>query len=225
MLGEKPMLQWVWDAATKSELFDEVAFAIDAHETAHLIDSFGGKYFMTSPDCLSGTDRLIELQQRGDLKGDIWVNFQGDEPFIHREMMEDLLCIVKRKTSDIYSLKKRIYSRVMVDDPHIVKVVTDAKERALYFSRSPIPYYREICDFDRMAYYKHIGIYAFTQAALSKIATLSPTCLEHVEQLEQLRFLEYGLSIQLHNTEHDSFSIDLPRDLTRALERIYNHTS
>jgi len=219
------MLQWVWDAATKSELFKEVAFAIDALETARLIDSFGGKYFMTSPDCLSGTDRLIELQQRGELQGEIWVNFQGDEPFIHRGMMEDLLHAIEERPSDIYSLKKRIQTRKVVDDPNTVKVITDAKGRALYFSRSPIPYYRDIYDFDRTPYYKHIGIYAFTQAALSKIATLPPTRLEHAEQLEQLRFLEYGLSIQVHNTEHDSFSIDLPQDLTQALERISGHTT
>lgn len=80
MLGEKPMLQWIWEAAISSEMFDEVAFAIDDHETARLIESFEGKYHMTSPECLSGTDRLIELQEKGVVSGDIWVNWQGDEP-------------------------------------------------------------------------------------------------------------------------------------------------
>jgi len=220
MLGEKPMLQWVWEAAVGSGMFDEITFAIDDPETARLIDSFEGKYFMTSPECLSGTDRLVELEQLGNLQGDIWVNWQGDEPFIHREMIEDLLQTTKEKKFDIYSLKKQIQSEEMVEDPNIVKVVTDAEGRALYFSRSPIPYYRDVYDFDETPYYKHIGIYAFTQEALAKIAKLSPTPLELAEQLEQLRFLENGLSLQVHDTEHETLGIDVPDDLAQALDWI-----
>jgi 3-deoxy-manno-octulosonate cytidylyltransferase (CMP-KDO synthetase) len=220
MLGEKPMLQWVWEAAVGSEIFDEIAFAIDDSETARLIDSFEGKHFMTSSECLSGTDRLVELQQLGKLQGDIWVNWQGDEPFIHREMIEDLLQTAEEKKFDIYSLKKHIQSEEMVEDPNVVKVVTDAEGRALYFSRSPIPYYRDVYDFEETPYYKHIGIYAFTQKALAKIATLSPTSLELAEQLEQLRFLENGLSLQVHDTEHETLGIDVPEDLAQALDWI-----
>eukprot|EP01066_Platyproteum_vivax_P002672 Platyproteum_vivax@DN13294_c0_g1_i1.p1 len=193
MLGEKPMLQWVWEAAVGSEMFDEITFAIDDPETERLIDSFEGKHIMTSPECLSGTDRLVELEQLGKLQGDIWVNWQGDEPFIHREMIENLLRTADEKKFDIYSLKKQIQSEEMVEDPNIVKVVANAEGRALYFSRSPIPYYRDVYDFEETTYYKHIGIYAFTQEALAKIVKLSSTPLELAEQLEQLRFLENGL--------------------------------
>lgn len=219
-LGEKPLLQWVWDAAQSCELFDEVAFAIDDSVTARLIESFEGKYYMTSPDCLSGTDRLVELMQSGKLQGDIWVNWQGDEPFIQREMIESLLQTTQEKEFDIWSLKKKIHTEEMIEDPNIVKVVTNAEDRALYFSRSPIPYFRDIIDFEETSYYKHVGIYAFTEKALKKIGKLSESPLERAERLEQLRFLENGLSIQVHETTHETLGIDLPEDLSRALDWI-----
>ncbi len=217
MLGEKPMLQWVWEAATSSEMFDEVAFAIDDRETARLIDSFGGMYHMTCPDCQSGTDRLIELQGQGTLKGDIWVNWQGDEPFIHREMIENLLQSTDAPY-DIWTLKKEINHEEEIEDPNVVKVVSDHKGKALYFSRSPIPYDRD--GLEEVTYYKHIGIYAYTAEALEEISTLSPSPLELAEGLEQLRFLDQGLTIQVHETAHDTLGIDVPEDLARAMERI-----
>ncbi|MCB1107105.1 MAG: 3-deoxy-manno-octulosonate cytidylyltransferase [Chlamydiia bacterium] len=217
MLGEKPLLQWVWEGAQSARIFTDVAFAIDDHETARLIDSFGGRHYMTSPDCLSGTDRLIELQSAGKLKGDIWVNWQGDEPFIHREMIESLLSTTDQNY-DIWSLKKEIQREEEIDDPNVVKVVTDPEGRALYFSRSPIPYDRDALE--DITYYKHIGIYAFTDKALQKISTFSPSRLEQAEGLEQLRFLENGLSIQVHETPHETVGIDVPDDLARAMDRI-----
>lgn len=217
ILGEKPMLQWIWEGATSAEMFDEVAFAIDDHETARLIDSFGGKYHMTSPECLSGTDRLIELQEKGIMKGDIWVNWQGDEPFIQREMIESLLQTIE-EDYDIWSLRKEIEREEEIDDSNVVKVVTDSKSRALYFSRSPIPYDRDALE--AVTYYKHIGIYAYRDEALKEISTLSPSSLERAEGLEQLRFLENGLSIQVHETAHETVGIDVPEDLARAMGRI-----
>ncbi|MCP5506625.1 MAG: 3-deoxy-manno-octulosonate cytidylyltransferase [Chlamydiales bacterium] len=217
MLGEKPMLQWIWEAATSSEMFDDIAFAIDDHETARLIDSFEGRYHMTSPDCLSGTDRLIELQEQGVMEGDIWVNWQGDEPFIHREMIENLLQTIDQNY-DLWSLRKEIENEQDVEDPNVVKVVTDCQDRALYFSRSPIPYDRDALE--DITYYKHIGIYAYKNEALREISTLSPSALERAEGLEQLRFLENGLSIQVHETAHETLGIDVPEDLARAMERI-----
>lgn len=217
MLGEKPMLQWIWEAATSSEMFDDIAFAIDDHETARLIDSFEGKYHMTSPECLSGTDRLIELQEQGVMEGDIWVNWQVDEPFIHREMIENLLQTIDQNY-DLWSLRKEIENEQDVEDPNVVKVVTDCQDRALYFSRSPIPYDRDALE--DITYYKHIGIYAYKNDALREISTLSPSALERAEGLEQLRFLENGLSIQVHETTHETLGIDVPEDLARAMERI-----
>ncbi|QVL57604.1 MAG: 3-deoxy-manno-octulosonate cytidylyltransferase [Simkaniaceae bacterium] len=217
ILGEKPMLQWVWEAASSAEMFDEVAFAIDDHETARLIDSFDGKYHMTSPECLSGTDRLIELQEKGKISGDIWVNWQGDEPFIHKEMIENLLQSIDQDF-DVWSLRKEIENEEEIDDPNIVKVVTDYQDRALYFSRAPIPYDRD--GLENITYYKHIGIYAYTSEALKEISTFTPSRLELAEGLEQLRFLENGLDLQVHETAHESLGIDVPEDLARAMDRI-----
>ena len=95
MLGDKPMLQWIWDAANSCLDIDEVIFAIDDYKTASLIESFKGSYAMTSPSCLNGTERLIELKKSGKVNGDIWINWQGDEPFIHQEMIQNLLQSVK----------------------------------------------------------------------------------------------------------------------------------
>ncbi|MEM8727384.1 MAG: 3-deoxy-manno-octulosonate cytidylyltransferase [Chlamydiota bacterium] len=217
VLGQKPLLQWVWEGAISSETFDEIAFAIDDHQTARLIESFEGKYYMTCPECLSGTDRLIELQRRGAVAGDLWVNWQGDEPFIHKEMIETLLQSVDQGF-DIWSLRKKIEDEVEIEDPNIVKVVTDHDDRALYFSRAPVPYNRG--GREGIAYYKHIGIYAYTSDALKEMSTFIPSRLELAEGLEQLRFLENGLGIQVHETPYETVGIDVPEDLTRASDRI-----
>lgn len=222
MLGEKPILQWVWEGAKSVDLFDDVAFAIDDLETARLIDSFEGKYFMTHPDCPSGTDRLIELQRENKMQGDIWVNWQGDEPFIHQEMIENLLQTTEQDY-DVWSLKKKIENEEDIDDQNVVKVVTDPKGRALYFSRAPIPCDRD--GFSDMTYYKHIGIYAYSSDALKQISTLFPSPLEQIERLEQLRFLENGLKVQVHETTYETVGIDVFEDLARAMDHISSQTN
>ena len=216
-LGGKPLLQWVWEAALATKRFDVVAFAIDAPATARVINSFGGKYYFTSPNCLSGTDRLIELCSKDTLCGDIWVNWQGDEPFICPDMIETLLQSAHLDGS-IWSLKKKIEAKETIQDPNVVKVVTSDQGRALYFSRAPIPYDRE--RENRTIYYKHIGIYAFTNQSLKEMSTLPHSRLEEIEKLEPLRFLEHGFKMQLHETLHETIGIDVPEDLNRALERI-----
>jgi len=222
MLGEKPMLQWVWEAASSVDVFDDIAFAIDDVETARLIDSFEGKHFMTCEGCLSGTDRLIELQKTQKMQGDIWVNWQGDEPFIHEEMIGDLLQSTDQDC-DIWTLKKEIKKELDIEDPNVVKVVTDFHNKALYFSRSPIPYDRD--GLDDVTCYKHIGIYAYTGKALEKISNLKESSLERSEGLEQLRFLENGMKIEVHETSFETQGIDVPEDLAKAMDRISSHLS
>jgi 3-deoxy-manno-octulosonate cytidylyltransferase (CMP-KDO synthetase) len=212
----KPLLQWVWEAASEVDWFDTLVFAIDSKEIAALIDSFGGKYAMTSASCHSGTERLVELWKKNLVHADIWVNWQGDEPFIRQPMIADLLQSSLEDTSDIWTLRKQIQKREEIDSPHVAKVVCDAKGYALYFSRRTIPFYRDLKQEERQLYYKHIGLYAFTQRALEKLETLSPCYLEEAEQLEQLRFLYYGLRVRVHETEHDVFGIDLPEHLAKA---------
>lgn len=211
-LGDKPLLQWVWEAATACPQFDDVVFAIDHAETEKLIASFGGRSLMTSESCPSGTDRLIELMETGQVEGDVWVNWQGDEPFVNREMIDDLLQSAEQSQSDIWTLRKQIENPEEITRPQVVKVVTDLKGKALYFSRSPIPFAR----MENPTYYKHIGLYAYTQEALKKIQQMAPSTLEKCEGLEQLRFMEQGLSIEVHETAFETQGIDVPEDLIAA---------
>lgn len=215
-LRDRPLLQWVWEAASAVKLFDEVAFAVDSEETAALIESFGGKYYMTSEDCPSGTDRLAELLNKGAVDADIWVNWQGDEPFISEPMILDLLQSCGKEESDLWTLKKKIVNLDEAGNPHIAKVVCDHAGFALYFSRSEIPFYRDSDAFSQKTFYKHVGLYAYTRAALRIISTLLPCEIEQAEQLEQLRFLYNNLRLRVHETEYEVFGIDLPEHLARA---------
>ncbi|MBS0620683.1 MAG: 3-deoxy-manno-octulosonate cytidylyltransferase [Verrucomicrobia bacterium] len=215
-LGGKPLLQRVYERASSVRCFDEIAFAVDSEEVRDLVHGFGGRVLMTSESCPSGTDRLVEVMQSGQVDADIWVNWQGDEPFIGEAMIQDLLQSCAIEPSDVWTLKKRIIDPSEVGNPHIAKLVCDQRGFALYFSRSQIPYYRDETDFSRQEFYKHIGLYAFTKEALQKISQIPPCPLEKAEQLEQLRFLFNGLKIRVHETEHEVFGIDLLEHLARA---------
>ena len=196
--------------------FDKVVFAIDSEEIAAVIDRFSGQYFMTAESCICGTARLVELCERKALSADIWVNSQGDEPFISEQMISDLLQTCDSEESDIWTLKKRIVDPQEVLNPHIAKVVCDHRGYGLYFSRSPIPYYRDAVPEESKIFYKAVGLYAFTQEALQKISYASVVAIENAEQLEMLRFLYYNLKLRVHETEHEVFGIDLPEHLVRA---------
>lgn len=129
----KPLLQWVWDQANRVEVFDHVAFAVDAPETADLIRSFGGRYYMTSVTCPSGTDRLVEICNQKTLDADIWVNWQGDEPFITETMIDELLQNCHEESIDVWTLKKKITHPEEIQSSHIAKVVCDHRNCALFF--------------------------------------------------------------------------------------------
>lgn len=212
-IHEKPILQWVWQAANKAKQFSEIIFAIDSKEAEDLINSFGGKFIKTSPACQSGTDRLVELMSSGKVKADIWVNWQGDEPFITSKMIDELLCNSGNKNIDVWTLKKLIINKEEIFSPHFAKVVCDVNDNALYFSRSPIPFYR---DEPPKNMYKHVGLYAYTNDALKKISKLEPCEIEDAEKLEQLRFLFNGLKIKVNTTTTEVIGIDRPEDILRA---------
>jgi 3-deoxy-manno-octulosonate cytidylyltransferase (CMP-KDO synthetase) len=211
-LHQKPLLQWVWEAASRVSLFDSVTIAVDAEETAHIAASFGAKTIMTSIHHPNGTMRLSELASQNKIDADIFVCWQGDEPFLHEQMIQELLQSTD-DSADIWTLKKRITKQDDVLSPHVVKVVTDHEGYALYFSRSPIPYHRDVKE---TLYYKHIGIYAYTQEALLKIGKLPHSELCETEQLEQLNFLYHGMKIRVHETAHEAFGIDIPEHLEKA---------
>jgi len=212
-LNGKPLLQWVYEAASGCNFFDEILFAVDAIETQKLVESFGGVALMTSEGCLNGTMRMIEVQTRYHLQADVWVNWQADEPFLSQAMMEDLLQSIDSSHRDIWTLRKKITEPQEHTDPSVVKVVVDHEEQALYFSRYALPYERDGVRAER---YKHIGIYAFTSEALESIEKMPPCPLELSEALEQLRFLYYGMKIFAHETFHSTLGIDLPEHLEMA---------
>jgi 3-deoxy-manno-octulosonate cytidylyltransferase (CMP-KDO synthetase) len=213
LLQGKPLLQWVWEAATKVPLFDSVTIAIDSTETEEVVRKFGGNYRMTAPECLNGTLRLCDLIRKHPVEGDVFVCWQGDEPFLHEEMIHELLQSVGNDKADIWTLKKRISDLQQAASSHVCKVVTDHQGYALYFSRSLIPFHRDTTP----AYYeKHIGIYAYTREALDKISTLPMSHLCEHEQLEMLNFMYHGLKIRVHETVHEGFGIDIPEHLEQA---------
>ena len=219
-LAGKPLLQWVWQAASSVTLFDECHFAIDDVKTAKLLDSFGAPWFMTSPQAESGTDRLIELMDQGRVKTDIWVNWQGDEPFVNKAMIHELLqSAASDDDVDVWTLKKKISLPEQIRSANVAKVVTDLKGNAIYFSRSPIPFYRDQ-ELECGEFYKHVGIYAFSTKGLQSIKGTQPGPLERAEKLEQLRFLERGLKIRLHETTYEVRGIDTTEDLAFAEKQI-----
>ena len=224
LLAGKPLIQRVWEAAQTVDLFDSVIVAVDSQETLELVQSFGGCAIMTSPDCTSGTARLAELKSRGLIEGDIFVNWQGDEPFINKTIIDELLQSVENNQVDIWTLKKRITDPKQALSPNFAKVVCDRKGLALYFSRSQIPFYRDIREEEKQIYFKHVGIYAFTAAALDKLYLLPSSDLEEAEMLEQLSFLYHGMKIRVHETQDEVMGIDLPEQLVQA-ENIYSSLS
>ncbi len=212
-LHQKPLIQWVWEAANAVSIFDSVTVAVDADETADVVRSFGGKYMMTSEGCPSGTMRLCELLLQEKIDADIIVNWQGDEPFLHEQMIAELVQTAKTDGADIWTLKKKLKKPEDIASSHVVKVVTDSHGNALYFSRCPIPFHR---DTQEAVYYKHVGIYAYTKRALQRLAHLPPSHLAEAEQLEQLNFLYHGMKIKVHETEFEGFGIDIPEHLETA---------
>ncbi|MGR3973734.1 MAG: 3-deoxy-manno-octulosonate cytidylyltransferase [Candidatus Rhabdochlamydia sp.] len=216
-LHGKPLIEWVWLAAQKSTLFHSVTLAIDSEETAKVVQQFGGRYHMTSPDCANGTMRLCALLDLFPIEGDIFVCWQGDEPFLKQAMIEDLLQTAGHDGADIWTLKKKIPPSAATSSHH-VKVVTDHEGYALYFSRSQIPFHRDCLATD---YDQHIGVYAYTRAALEKIKSLPPSALAEKEQLEMLNFMYYGLKIKVHETVHESLGIDIPEHLEMAHQQLH----
>jgi len=212
LIHSKTMLEHVFEAASKCPQFDEIYFAIDSPITAEAIKKFGGKFYMTSTSCSNGTNRLIELMKISKIKADIWVNWQADEPFIQPEMIDDLLQGVEKEGS-IWTLKKEILDADEVQNPSVVKVVTDKNNKALYFSRSPIPYNQTKIE---CKFFKHIGLYAYTTGVLNQIAAIDSSRLSQIESLEQLAFLENGLPIHVYPTQYETLGIDTPNDLHKA---------
>ncbi len=207
---EKPMIQHVYERASESRL-DLVFVATDNEDIYNCVQQFGGNVVMTSAEHPSGTDRCGEAAQLiGAENSDIIINIQGDEPFIQSEQIDNLIDLFDHSEVEIATLVKPIDSLDDANNPNKVKVVFSSDYKALYFSRSPIPYPRENV---AASFYKHLGIYAYRYSVLQQLIKLPVSSLEKIEKLEQLRWLESHFSIYVSITHHESVAIDTPEDL------------
>lgn len=218
LIKGKPMIQRVYEQALKSKL-DAVVIATDDVRIADAVMDFGGQYVMTSPNHRSGTDRCCEALDLLKTKYDAVVNIQGDEPFIDPKQIDLLVDLIVRDDTPLASLAKRIDDADELFSPNAVKVVVNQEGNALYFSRNPIPFMRNVDRDEWLAkgrFYKHIGIYAYKADVLHQVAHMEPSALEQAESLEQLRWLENGLAIRMALSDAENISIDTPDDLHRA---------
>ena len=214
-LGGKTVITRTYEAAVNTHLFDDVFVVTDSELIFDEIVSNGGKAIRSIKEHESGSDRIAEAVAHLDV--DVVVNVQGDEPFINKEPLEKVLEIFRNdseKSVDLASLMREITNVDDINNPNNVKVVVDQNNFALYFSRSVIPYPREINIGVR--YMQHIGIYAFRKQALLDFYSLPMKSLEASEKLEQLRYLEYGKRIKMVETSHIGIGIDTPEDLEKA---------
>lgn len=224
MIKGKTMIQRVCEQAWKSKL-DEVVVATDDIRIADEVLKFGGKYVMTDPRHQSGTDRCCEALEILEEHYDAVVNIQGDEPFIDPQHINLLADMISRDDTQLASLVKRIDDEEELFSSNKVKVVMDKSGNALYFSRNPIPYMRNLAHekwLQKGCFFQHLGIYAYKAETLRQIATMQPTALELAESLEQLRWLENGLAIRMAVVEAGSLAIDSPADLAKAIEMAQN---
>lgn len=207
LLG-KPLVQWVYEGASKSNFLEEIIVATDDSRIAEVAHNFGAKVAMTKPDHVSGTDRIAEAL-RGKAAS-VVINIQADEPLIEGWMIDRLIPPLVSREADLTSLMAPVYDLTLAGDCNRVKVVVDKKGYALYFSRSPVPFAPD--DF----FYQHIGIYGFQREVLEAFSRLEPSRLEKTERLEQLRALENGYRIRMVEIAEPTVGVDTPEDLARV---------
>ncbi|MFW5999798.1 MAG: 3-deoxy-manno-octulosonate cytidylyltransferase [Halanaerobiaceae bacterium] len=210
-INGKPMIRHVYERVEIVEEIDTVIVATDDHRIFRCVEDFGGRVVMTSPEHTSGTDRIAEVAR--ELSHSLIVNVQGDEPDIKPEMIASALRpFVQEEEIKMTTLIRKL-DQEEINDPNVVKVVTDKDGNALYFSRASIPYIR---DNRSGRFYKHIGLYVYRREFLLQYTSMEPTPLEMAESLEQLRVLENGYRIRAVETELDSIGVDTPEDLERV---------
>ena len=222
-IGGRPLIQYVHERASMAKGADEVLVATDSREVLDAVSAFGGRAVMTSSEHASGTDRIAEAVS--SLECDIVVNVQGDEPLIEPSTIERVIeLLADHPEAGMGTAAVRITSDRAARDPNVVKAAISESGHALYFSRSPIPYHRDLWKGpgDALAsgsrLFKHIGIYSYRRDVLMRLAGLRPTALEMTERLEQLRALESGIMIAVAVVEAETQGVDTPEDLERVRE-------
>jgi 3-deoxy-manno-octulosonate cytidylyltransferase (CMP-KDO synthetase) len=229
LIGGMSMIRRVYEQCLKADSLNIVVVATDDLRIADHVRSFNGNVVMTSTDHHSGTDRCNEALQHllasyPDQRYDVVVNIQGDEPFIDPAQINAVAACFTDPEVDIATLARTIVSAEELFNPNAVKVVTGTKKQALYFSRSPVPYIRNVGQADWIkqgSFLKHLGLYAYRSDVLKVIATLPPGVLENFESLEQLRWLENGFRISVERTDMEGVSIDTPEDLTKLINIVW----
>lgn len=220
----KPLIQYTWEAASRANSLAEVIVATDSPEIASVVRRFGGRAEMTG-EHPSGTDRIADVARRLCPDAEILVNIQGDEPEIDSAQIDVMVeTLRKHPNVEMATLATPITRREELDDHSCNKVVCAADGRALYFSRSTIPFVRD-ADWDELLqadspWLLHLGLYAYRRDFLLKLTQLPPSRLEKLEKLEQLRVLEMGASIQVAVVEQRSVGIDTPEDYARFVARM-----
>jgi 3-deoxy-manno-octulosonate cytidylyltransferase (CMP-KDO synthetase) len=230
-LAGKPMLQYVWRRAIESSA-QSVVIATDDERIMEVAVSFGAQVVMTKPDHRSGSDRIAECADQLGWPDDLLVvNLQGDEPLMPPACLDQVAALLDQRTDcDVASLYWPVTQADEVQNPNVVKVVTDVENRALYFSRAPIPYSRTHVDIDAalmggIEWKRHLGLYAYRLAALRHYTACQPTPLESAERLEQLRIMEQGGQIAMARAcEFIPAGIDTPGDLERVRNFISSKT-
>jgi 3-deoxy-manno-octulosonate cytidylyltransferase (CMP-KDO synthetase) len=211
-IAGRPLVGWTYEAVRSSPLLSDVIVATDSEEILEVCRKHGWKAQMTSNTHRSGTERAHELSN--SIAADVYVNVQGDEPMVRPEQIATLLDVMKEPAVQVGTVKTSCPPED-VNNPNAVKVVTAADGRALYFSRATIPFDRDGSD---PRYFKHLGLYAYRKSALDFFVNQPESALEKSERLEQLRFLENGISVYVGETPYDSVGVDTEEDLQRVAE-------
>lgn len=221
---DKPMIQWVYENVSKVKALDNVYVATDDERVFDCVKYFQGNALMTSKAHTCGSDRINECREILKLNDDdIILNIQGDEPLIQPEMVQELLSSFEDTEVYMATLKKKMVQEEDLENPNIVKVVTDRYKNALMFSRCALPYNR-----DRQkdtVYYKHIGIYGYKAGFLKEYSLMKKSYLERIESLEQLRVLENGFKIRVEETTYQTIGVDTPEQLCEVEQRLKKELS
>jgi len=224
MVG-KSMIQRVWEQASKADRLTKVLVATDNHAIYEHVQSFGGVALMTADHHRTGTERCAEVASHPlYAQYDALINIQGDEPLIDPEQINLLASLFDLNDTLIATLVRKLQNPEDLFNANIVKVVINLHHLAMYFSRSPIPYYRNQPLHQLTHIWHHIGIYGYTIPTLRQLANLEPTPCESAEMLEQLRWLENGFQIRTAISTHESYSVDTPEDLDKVCAIIQNLT-
>jgi 3-deoxy-manno-octulosonate cytidylyltransferase (CMP-KDO synthetase) len=210
LIKGKPMIQHVYEGVSRAHRLRRVVIATDDRRIYDAAAGFGAEVIMTSAEHASGTERVAEAAAA--LEDDIIVNVQGDEPLVTGDIIDRLVAALEGAAVPMASVMAKVSDLSAAADPHIVKVVTDESGKALYFSRSPLPYSPQ--DF----FYQHIGLYAYRRPFLLALARMAPSRLERQEKLEQLRVLERGYIIKMIEVERPTLSVDTPEDIIKVEE-------